>query len=397
MNAAPSNPYSPAERAGPLGVLGRLAVFSMGFALALALYHSWAVPGGGGLVGAKQEHFARARGRYDTVVLGTSHFYRSFVPEEFDRAAAEGGLSSSSFNFGIQLPNLIELDYLFHRVLEQGGEGLQRVFVQYYELTPQIDPNQAFIERNVYWHDWARTRLAAGFALAADRSPGGLRYLEPSRGKYSALGVLQRWAPAGWRVAIEHYQHFLTRALLIGRGRAVARGLLGRESGLTAGVAQGRGYLSLEEENQRLLARGLDENSYQRRRQHFLENRDAYQRSLEALRTEEVHFGDEEWMLADLQRFAGLEVYQGMARAARERGVELIVVVMPANSCSRVLEARLAVELGVPVLRFNDPDRYPDLYDPDLRFDSGHLSDEGARLFSRLLAQRYLETREGSQ
>ena len=33
----------------------------------------------------------------------------------------------------------------------------------------------------------------------------------------------------------------------------------------------------------------------------------------------------------------------------------------------------------------------------DLRFDSGHLSDAGAQLFSRLLAQRYLETREDSQ
>ena len=47
--------------------------------------------GGGGLVGAKREAFeARAR-QYDTVVLGSSHVFHSFVPSEFDRLLGEAG------------------------------------------------------------------------------------------------------------------------------------------------------------------------------------------------------------------------------------------------------------------------------------------------------------------
>jgi hypothetical protein len=60
---------------------------------------------------------------------------------------------------------------------------------------------------------------------------------------------------------------------------------------------------------------------------------------------------------------------------------------MPGLSADRRAEARLSAEAGVPVLRYDLPDAYPELYDPALRFDSGHLSAEGARHFSRLLAR----------
>ena len=49
--------------------------------------------------------------------------------------------------------------------------------------------------------------------------------------------------------------------------------------------------------------------------------------------------------------------------------------------------ALLLAELGAPVLRYNVPALYPRLYDVEYRFDSGHLSAEGADYFSRLLAR----------
>jgi hypothetical protein len=44
-------------------------------------------------------------------------------------------------------------------------------------------------------------------------------------------------------------------------------------------------------------------------------------------------------------------------------------------------------ELGALVLRYNLPERYPALYDPANRWDSGHLSEAGASYFSRVLAR----------
>jgi hypothetical protein len=71
--------------------------------------------------------------------------------------------------------------------------------------------------------------------------------------------------------------------------------------------------------------------------------------------------------------------------------VEPVLVVMPSQSCNRPVEVRLEERLGVTVLRFNRPSEVPALYDPALRFDAGHLSADGARVFTRLLAQRWAQ------
>jgi len=46
---------------------------------------------------------------------------------------------------------------------------------------------------------------------------------------------------------------------------------------------------------------------------------------------------------------------------------------------------------GMTVLAFNDPVKYPRLYQFDLHYDPGHLSPEGAQIFTKLLAQRFVE------
>ena len=46
-------------------------------------------------------------------------------------------------------------------------------------------------------------------------------------------------------------------------------------------------------------------------------------------------------------------------------------------------------ELGVPVLRYNLPDAHPRLYDTELRYDSGHLTEEGALEFTRTFTEEY--------
>jgi hypothetical protein len=71
-----------------------------------------------------------------------------------------------------------------------------------------------------------------------------------------------------------------------------------------------------------------------------------------------------------------------------------VLVILPSQSCDRPFEERLLHELDALVLRYNLPERYPELYDPAMRYDSGHLSADGARLFSRFLARDYAAQRE---
>jgi hypothetical protein len=43
------------------------------------------------------------------------------------------------------------------------------------------------------------------------------------------------------------------------------------------------------------------------------------------------------------------------------------------------------------VLSFDDPEAYPELFRPDLRWDAGHLNDARARKFTTLISERVAE------
>ena len=360
------------------------------FLLVGALFRSVASPSGGPLVGAKREYFAAHAERFDTVFLGSSHVYRGFVPGEFDRLARAAGVQSTSFNYGVQLPNLIECLYLVRELVET-APGLERIFFEYQTLTPQIDPANAFQPRALYWHDLAETRRAAERSLHWGSELGGdFTYVEDPASARSGPALLGRVLPPAWRAAGDHVQHGLTELLFTGRAKDVGRGALGRMHGQALRFDAEAGYVSLEGEERRLSERGQVDNPYSRRRTRFAGRREAYLEDVRRLTEEAAVFGDDEWMNAELVQVHDVELVAEIVRTAHDAGVELILVVMPQQSADREVEKTLAERTGAPLLRYNRPDRYPELYAPENRFDSGHLSEEGARLFTRHLAGDYL-------
>jgi hypothetical protein len=371
------------------GALGRVCVGLSTFALVLALLRAVAAPAGGSTIGGKLEYWRAHASEYDTVFLGSSHVLRAFVPREFDRASRELGVEARSFNFGLQAVHLLEQRYLLREILA-ARPGLHRVFFEYQWLTPQIDPENAHNPRTVYWHDGETTQLAIERALHWGRELGdGFAYLEDPARRHSIFSVAQRPVPAGVRAAEEHFEHLLAERLMLGRGKDVLKGLLGREHGQTARFGESDGYLSLEDDERVLAAQGLTRNTYSVRRERFLASQEAYLRDVDALDAAEQSFGDGEWMEAGLARVDDFELVARIAAETRARGVEFVLVILPSQSGNRPFEERLAEELGSLVLRYNVPDRYPLLYDPARRYDSGHLSAEGALHFSRLLARDY--------
>jgi hypothetical protein len=282
--------------------------------------------------------------------------------------------------------HLLEQRHLLLRALD-ARPGLARVLFEYQWLQPQLAPTNAFAPRAVYWHDLGTTALAVERALHWDAELGGaLAFVERAEEEHALFTVLDRLLPPGVRMAEEHVQHFLAERLSLGRGADVLRGLARREHGQTARFGAGAGYVSLEAEERALAAQGV-RSPYGPRRERFRADPAAFEAAVAALARQETSFGDADWIDPALTRVHDLELVRRIAGEARGRGVELVLVVMPGLSADRRAEARLSAEAGVPVLRYDLPDAYPELYDPALRFDSGHLSAEGARHFSRLLAR----------
>jgi hypothetical protein len=379
------------------GLLARLAVGLSFFFGTLALLGTVAAPAGGSSIGGKLEYWRAHGAEYDTVFLGSSHVLRAFVPAEFDRAAARFGLESRSFNFGVQAVNLLEQCYLLEEILA-AGPRVRRVLFEYQWLMPQIDPTNAFNPRTVSWHDADTTRLALERARHWGAALGDeLAFVEGDSERHSLLTVFDRLLPAEERMAEQHLQHYLTRVLQIGRGKDVLRGLLGRETAGTERLRAEHGYVSLEDDERQLATKGEVQNSYRVRRERFLAEPEAFQRAVDELDAAEESFGDGEWMNGALARIDDFELTAQIARSVAERGIEFVLVIMPSQSANRPFEERLAAELGATVLRYNLPERYPDLYDPAKRWDSGHLSAEGARELSFLLARDLAgQVREGS-
>ena len=385
---APSAPKVYRPRAA--GALARVALALACFALVLMALRPVAAPAGGSVIGGKREYWRAHAHEYDTVFIGSSHVLRAFVPAEFDRVMAdEYHAPTRSFNFGVQAVHLLEQRYLLREALDERPD-LARVFFEYQWFFPQIDPQNAFNARTVYWHDPETTALAVERTLHWGHELGdAFHYVEDASQRHSIFTVLDRALPPALRASEEHVQHGLTDLLLIGRGKDVLRGALGLANGQTGRNGDQDGYLSLEDEDRVLAAQGDEHNSYRARRERFLANREAYLHDVDLLDSAPSSFGDADWIDAELTRVDDFELIADIARETRARGVEFVLVILPSQSADRAFEERLLAELDAPVLRYDLPERYPELYAIENRWDSGHLSAEGARIFSRMLARDY--------
>src|SRR6185295_18596386 len=196
-----------------------------------------------------------------------------------------------------------------------------------------------FNARTVYWHDPATTELAMERARHwGDELGDAFAYAEDPAQRHSIFEVAQRLVAPGERAAEEHLENCLTERLLIGRGKDVVKGLLGREHGQTARMRRDHGYVSLEDDEAELAAQGQARNTYSVRRERFLAHQEEYLRAVDELDSNPQAFGDAEWVNADLQRVDDFELVAAIAAETRARGVEFVLVILPSQSANRAFE-----------------------------------------------------------
>ena len=111
----------------------RLVCVALGFGLLLAtsaVYHALlppAIPEG---VVEKLQFFAKHKDEFDTLFLGSSRFYYAVSPEIFDNVTRENGLSTRTFNFGVDGMNPPENFYVLEQILKTEPRHLKRIFVE---------------------------------------------------------------------------------------------------------------------------------------------------------------------------------------------------------------------------------------------------------------------------
>lgn len=313
-----------------------------------------------GDVDDKLRYFEAHRDDYDVVFFGSSRVFRGVVPEAFDAEMARRGVPVRSFNFGADGMGAHETSALLRRVLALRPGRLRWVVVELDGWSAEMRPENRFKARMVFWHDRAETRSALETVARTEASRSSR--LETS-----------------WY----HLLHWVARDTAAGRGRDLLRSVRARFPGGPEGAGPTADELAASGGFEPFSPSAYGTPSTHPFRRRFLELLPAYRVAVARLPAANRAAG-------------GLDGYNvravaEQAAAIRRAGAVPIHLITPTARPTPALY-RLAEAGRVPhLLAFNDPVAYPGLFAEERRFDAEHLTTEGARRFSRLLAVRLAE------
>ncbi|HIG12610.1 MAG TPA: hypothetical protein EYG30_07435 [Planctomycetes bacterium] len=311
-------------------------------------------------VRAKWAWWDEHRQDFEVLFVGSSATAYGLVPGVFDQSLAARGHPLRSFNFGIGGMTGFEADHMVRQVLADPPPSLRYLFIEVSDWSPRVYPGKfVYSPRMVYWHTPEMTLDALRACLTV---------AEPTQGK--------DWRP---RSAAYHGELFLRKQTGEGQGEFTVRALLGRDSEEVLPGAEDlerlHGYTDLD-------VIGTEEWAMHRER--FLASFDAYTNRAKALPGGNA---------APIPVSGHYQVrwFEQQIAAARAAGVQPIFYYAP-RLASAPLAYRLHEAGVLPVFfGYNQPDRYPQLYRFQSRFDENHLSRRGADLFSGLIANDFAD------
>jgi hypothetical protein len=299
-------------------------------------------------VAEKLKFFAKHKDEFDTLFLGTSRFYYAVSPEIFDNITRENGVPTRTFNFGIDGMHPPENFYVLEQILKTEPRKLKWVFVEVGDIQKKSTWDILGTQRLLYWHDWPRTALM-------------LRKAIDPRGRATWYQKLIRL----WRTRRELVLHF---ALFEKQFTSVGR---------AADLLASQDHIRALESNSKLGPRG-----------------DGYRLAGPAMspeRAENFRRKLAEQVSASRPKFIdphAESAYRDCAANIRHLGAAPIFVVTPGILQSPTLFQK-SPPPG-PLLLFDDCKTYPQLFDANMRADEGHLTNEGAAEFTRLLALEFV-------
>jgi len=338
-----------------LRVLFLVAMFAVGLFGTAAVFSSLLpfpdVPG----VTSKVEWLAQHGDEYDTLFLGTSRTNGHILPELFDRLMAEAGMPTHSFNLGINAMRAPEDTYVLEQALAHRRAPLKLVVIEANEISASTNDDQAHgTSRAVYWHDWKRF-MAVNRSILETRING--------RRQLSLPNIL-------WKLDAGRYNLnlFFSKTLSAGRGL----------EWLTARLAK-----TEKQADDPLLELGKRSDGYAMYDTPVRAINDSewniLQKRLDTLASKPIRW--------DYKSRVSQSELQTKCRLVAPFGGEVVTFVPPLVG-GNVFAPDPARFPALPWLSFADPQRFPELFKRENRLDSGHLNQQGAEIFTRMLVEK---------
>ncbi len=181
-----------------------------------------------------------------------------------------------------------------------------------------------------------------------------------------------------WRLplAMEHLGLWAWRQTAFGRGPEIFEEWTGAGEAPTPApevIAREHGWLDIQEE---ALPGAL------KAHEAFLKQQEEWSDRLKGISAAEA-------ALTSLDGAYDQRALKALLNLIRESGAEPLLYVAPRGLASPPMAALDAEGTAGEVLRFNLPERYPELNPLELRWDFSHLNAEGADVWSRLFAREF--------
>lgn len=338
-------------RAG--GAAFHVLCFVAAFALVALAVRRFA-PYGSGLerMDVKLERYEERADEFELVFLGSSRAMRGFEPARFDEKLAERGVELRSFNFGVAGARITEMLFLLARIADARPKNLRFVLIDPEDLDQIHDTRNALAQAGILWHDPSTTRIVVE-QLVDEAAPRERRD----------------------EILVDHLRSCALNVLNVGRTARWVNAALGRRASLhfvdEVMGERGDGYTALFDDQQTLRVR----------RRRFERNKAEFERMVEQYRGAPRPRID-----ADPHE---LELLRLVEQRVRALGAEPVWVIQPSLTRQwELVDAHERGEIGA-LLRYDEPEAHPELFAHENRFDSLHLNDAGARLFTERLADDF--------
>lgn len=300
--------------------------------------------------------YAERESEIDLLFLGTSQTFHGVEPALFDARTAERGVATKSFNLGIPAAGLAEQYAYLRQVAELRPKHLRWILVEAERVRRVgVEEDGPFL------------------------TPKAIGTTDPTTAAmlWTYFGEVEsrpwRLYPARWRTLVTTAYHVAG----VGRGlpwidEALGRGASDEDRSRALGPL-GDGYRCLEGEmdpiEERPARYALKKRQFERR-----------VRQVEAAgdRPEPPHP-------------SALPFYRRIEELGRSMGARVVFFTIRRGAGESDAPAFARQGEIDTLIRFDDPDRFPELYDVDMTVDGGHLNAAGAEAFTRYLADAFVE------
>jgi hypothetical protein len=296
--------------------------------------------------------------------VGSSVTAYGVIPGAFDAVMGERGRPMRSFNFGVGGMSTLEADHLLRRLLDLAPERLRWVFVESAGWDPRLYyESNIFAPRTVRWHDVLHTRYAIECLPKVQGAPSA------KAGPY--------WK---WKTAWTHLLLMGVNVANVGQGTTIARAMLDRDAAEVLPTREElerlAGYVDLDV---------IEGDEWRKRRERFAAELPRYRDRVAAIDAANASF-------PPLERHANLDALADQLAAIEASGASAVYYSGPRTAPTPMSFSLQRAGLIPNFFAFNQPQKYPELYDPAAHFDPNHLTRAGAETFTRRFATEFADS-----